>query len=191
LEKRIPTGGGLGGGSSNAATTLVSLNELCGLGASGETLARLALELGSDVPFFLRPVPSFATGRGEKLEPIDFRVPFPILVVNPRIHVSTAEAYGACVPKKARVDLRKICRGEPRDFRKFRKRVANDFEETVFERRPAIRELKERLVGMGAVFASMSGSGSSVFGVFENLSAAQTARATLPKAYFAYIEDPE
>ncbi|MBD3410945.1 MAG: 4-(cytidine 5'-diphospho)-2-C-methyl-D-erythritol kinase, partial [Ignavibacteriales bacterium] len=101
LEKRIPTGGGLGGGSSNAATTLVSLNELCGLGASRETVARLALELGSDVPFFLRPVPSFATGRGEKLDPLDFRIPFPILVVNPKIHVSTAEAYGACVPKKA------------------------------------------------------------------------------------------
>ncbi|MBD3410264.1 MAG: hypothetical protein GF419_08675, partial [Ignavibacteriales bacterium] len=88
-------------------------------------------------------------------------------------------------------DLRKICRGEPRDFRKFRKRVTNDFEETVFASRPAIRELKERLEGMGAVFASMSGSGSSVFGVFETLSAAQTARATLPKEYFAHIEDPE
>lgn len=157
IEKRIPAGGGLGGGSSNAAATLVALSKMFGIRAQDTVpLERIALELGSDVPFFLVGGRAYATGRGEVLTPLPDLGPLPLLLVLPEERVMTAEAFQIVRPSSG---------------------ATNDFEEPVFERLPKLREYKQRIVDAGATFAAMSGSGSTIFGVFPDAATRDEARA--------------
>ena len=164
LLKHIPTGSGLGGGSSDAAQTLLMLNDLFKLNISSAGLETLAAKLGSDCAFFIRNRPVFASGRGEVFEEISLDLSgFEIKVINPNIHINTAEAYGFVKPDAERPYLREIIRQPLSDWKDI---LINDFEKPIFEKHPEIREIKESLYKMGAVYASMSGSGSAVYGIF-------------------------
>lgn len=166
LKKNIPTGAGLGGGSSDAAATLISLNELFNLKISYNSLIKIALELGSDVPFFIKAKPAIGRSRGEKLTIVDFLFPYNIVIVNPRIHISTKEAFKNIYPKSANIDYSKVFHNHA-SFLKNIKNVKNDFEEYVFANYPSIKEIKEKLLEQGAFFSLMSGSGSTVYGLFK------------------------
>jgi 4-diphosphocytidyl-2-C-methyl-D-erythritol kinase len=186
LIKKIPVGAGLGGGSSDAAAALLSLNEMFDLKYEIETLKKFSLRLGSDVPFFINPKPSFAEGRGEKINLINFEINQPILIVNPGIHISTKEAYRNIAPKKPSFNLRNLLKT---DFsnNELLKNITNDFEDYVFKIHPKVKEIKDRLYLNEAKFALMSGSGSTVFGIFENIEAAKKAKETFPTHYFTFI----
>lgn len=188
LDKVTPLGAGLGGGSSNAAITLLSLNELFKLQIKKEDIAKLALLLGSDVPFFLHPQPAIGKGRGEILERIEFEIRKPILIVNPGIHVSTKWAYENCKPGMPEINLHEVIRQETVDYAVYNGVIKNDFERVVFRVFPEIKELKEKLLSLGAEFALMSGSGSTVFGIFPNLESAEAASRQLPNRYFRFID---
>jgi len=166
LHKVIPMGAGLGGGSSDGAFTLKLLNELFSLRLPQEKLNEMALKLGSDASFFLQNQPFFATGRGEVLEPAAPVVKgFFLLIVVPPVHVSTAEAYAGITPAKPTVSLKRILQEPPAAWRG---KLVNDFEPSVFRKYPVIGEIKQRLYDSGALYASMSGSGSAVYGLFAN-----------------------
>jgi 4-diphosphocytidyl-2-C-methyl-D-erythritol kinase len=165
LHKVIPTGAGLGGGSADGAFTLLLLNKKFDLGISEENLLKYALELGSDCPFFIKNKPSLATGRGERLEEIALDLtPYKIVLVNPGIHVNTAWAFSKITPLKNRTSLKKIIHNPVESWKET---LSNDFEHAVFAEHPEIRSIKETLYSDSALYASMSGSGSTVFGIFE------------------------
>ncbi len=187
LKKFIPLGAGLGGGSSNAASILLGLNQLFNLNLSGEELFNIAVQLGSDVPFFLDPEPSFAYGKGEILKKINFEIPYPILVINPGIHVSTPWAYSKVIPKKPELNLYTIVENGINNFSKLKGIIKNDFEEIVFRKYPEIKELKQNLYDLGAEFALMTGSGSTFFGIFPNLDEAKKAADILADKYFTFV----
>ncbi len=189
LKKLIPMGAGLGGGSSNAASVLLGLNDLFGLGFSKDDLKKFGLELGSDVPFFIHPYPSIGKGRGELLTEIDLELKGTMVVVNPRIHVETGAAYRSCKPEKAVVDLVELNGHKILDYKELRDVVKNDFEKTVFSEYPAIAELKSKFYEAGAEFSLMSGSGSTVFGIFADQEKAKGFAAALPQEYFIYKEE--
>lgn len=166
LTKRIPTGAGLGGGSADAAFTLKMLNELFSLGLDDERLAVHASRLGSDVPFFIYNRPMFASGRGEILTPIPCPIPpgRKIGVVTPGITVPTAEAYSGVTPKMPGTGLRDLISSLPPE--QWKDRIINGFEESIFKKHPALRAIKNSLYKAGAIYASMSGSGSALYGIF-------------------------
>lgn len=166
LTKRIPTGAGLGGGSADAAFTLKMLNELFSLGLDDERLAVHASRLGSDVPFFIYNKPMFASGRGEILTPIPCPIPpgRKIGVVTPGITVPTAEAYSGVTPKMPGTGLRDLISSLPPE--QWKDRIINGFEESIFKKHPALRAIKNSLYKAGAIYASMSGSGSALYGIF-------------------------
>ncbi len=165
LHKAIPPGAGLGGGSSDAAFTLQMLNKIFGLNISDEKLQDYALQLGSDCPFFLMNKPCIATGRGEKLKPLNIDLSaYKILLVNPGVHISTAWAFSKVVPSISKVLVKDIIR-EPVDS--WKDDLKNDFEIPVFESHPEIKRIKEDMYQTGAIYASLSGSGSTVFGLFK------------------------
>lgn len=184
LEKKIPIGAGLGGGSSNAATTISLLNDFFNLQISRETIKEMAIELGSDVPFFLNPVPSFGTSRGEVLTPINFKINDPILLINPGINVSTKWAYENVIPFDGN-SIQNIIHEKP--FDQYVMALSNDFEKSVFQKYPLIRNIKDYLISEGAYYASMSGSGSSVFGIFKDINKAVSINAELSKKYFTFL----
>ncbi len=157
LQKRIPLGAGLGGGSSNAAAVLLALPALLGKQLRLDRLMELAAGLGSDVPFFLLGGTAAGIGRGTELYPLPELPSLPVLLITPGIHVSTAEAYGA---------LNRGASGHiaPADWRT----GVNDFEMVVFEQHPQLESIKGKLERLGARPALMSGSGSTVFGIFPN-----------------------
>jgi 4-diphosphocytidyl-2-C-methyl-D-erythritol kinase len=164
LHKAIPMGAGLGGGSADAAFALQMVNDQCALGLSSSELEALALELGSDCPFFIRNTPQYATGRGERMEPVAIDLSgYRIEVVCPEVHVSTRAAFSRVLPKESAFDLRTLP-GAPVD--QWKEVLRNDFEESVFTQFPEIALIKDRLYAEGAVYASMSGSGSAVYGMF-------------------------
>ncbi len=165
LHKQIPFGAGLGGGSADAAQTLLMLNTLFAIGLNNEELKRYALELGSDCAFFIENKPMLGTGRGEVLEeiPLDLTGYF-IALVKPNAAVSTAQAYSGIVPHKANMSLAGLANTPVRQWKGCLK---NDFEEAIFKQYPEIADVKDCLYQSGAIYASMSGSGSSVFGIFE------------------------
>lgn len=174
LEKHLPDGAGLGGGSADAAFTLKGLSEL-DADADDETLARLALRLGADCPFFIYNRPMYAEGVGELLEPapgIDLKGCW-ITIVKPRIYISTKEAFAGIHCRPSETDLRKLA-GKPLDD--YRSVAVNDFEASVFPAHPELPAIKRRLYDMGAKYASMSGSGSSIYGIFTDRELAATAR---------------
>ena len=165
LHKRIPFGAGLGGGSADAAEALILLNRLFRLGLSTAQLEAYAARLGSDCPFFIANRPAFATGRGELLEPLPALdlSDCDLLLLKPDDAVSTAEAYRGITPATAPVDLRQAVR---QPVERWKEIIYNQFEESVFPQHPAIRDCKERLYREGALYASMTGSGSCVYGLF-------------------------
>ncbi len=166
LHKAIPTGAGLGGGSSDAAYTLQVLNDLFQLRIPDDDLARYANLLGSDCAFFLRRSPAFGTDKGNILKPIALSLAgYQIILVKPPVFVSTADAYSSVVPQRASHHLPELLQAP---VSKWRHTVFNDFEESVFRKFPEIGRIKEMLYQEGAVYASMSGSGSSVYGIFSD-----------------------
>lgn len=164
LHKAIPTGAGLGGGSSNGARTLLLLEQLLELGFTAGEMHAMAAQLGSDCPFFLKDGPQLAEGRGERLTPIEVDLKNHWLVlVNPGIHVSTAEVFLGMQPTSAHAALEKALKAPTSTWQGT---VVNDMEPYVFAKHPAIGAIKTELLQQGAVYAAMSGSGSSVFGIF-------------------------
>ena len=166
LEKRIPSGAGLGGGSGNAAGTLRALNHIFRESSSKEgllppeTLYELALELGSDVPFFLEPLPCEIRGCGEKLNPLAEYPKLYVLIIKPPLSISTPEAYKNCRPK-AYTTFPEI-----KSFDDVKNSLNNQFEISLLEQYPVLSELKSLLLKNGAFGALVSGSGSAVFGIF-------------------------
>jgi len=165
LHKVIPTGAGLGGGSADGAFTLRILNSLFDLQIEDEQLAIYALQLGSDCPFFIINKPCFAQGQGERLEHIDIDLSgYEILLVHPGIHISTPKAFAGVKPGIPGKSIYAIIQ---QPVSSWRSELVNDFETAIFPQYPAINEIKNKLYTLGAIYASMTGSGSSVYGIFE------------------------
>lgn len=166
LLKAIPFGAGLGGGSADAAFMLKLLNDFCQLNIQPEELEKLAATIGADCPFFIRNTPVFATGTGNIFEPVELSLKdYHLCLVKPDVAVSTPEAYSLVTPAAPALSLKEIIN---RPVSEWKKLMTNDFEQSVFTKHPVIGQIKETLYQAGAVYASMSGSGSSVFGLFEN-----------------------
>jgi 4-diphosphocytidyl-2-C-methyl-D-erythritol kinase len=164
LHKVIPMGAGLGGGSADAAFTLSLVNEKYNLHISAQQLFVYASLLGSDCSFFLFNKPCFATRRGEKMEPINLSLSdYKILLINPGIHVSTKELFQQITP---RIPLKRIREIIQQPIETWKNDLKNDFEEIVFLKHPAIKKIKENLYNHNALYASMTGTGSTVFGIF-------------------------
>lgn len=167
LHKAVPPGSGLGGGSADAAAMLKAVDRLAGLGLSREELMKLAGRLGADCAFFIRKRPALATGRGDDFVDIKLPTGLGVIIVIPPLQVSTAWAYSLIQPAGgkgiglARADLSSIT--------KWKDVLVNDFEEPLFRHYPEIGQIKDELYRMGADYASMSGSGSAVFGIFREL----------------------
>lgn len=165
LRKQIPSGAGLGGGSSDAAFMLKLLNDFAGLGLSVGQMEEYARRLGADCPFFIRNRPVFAEGVGDIFTPVDVSLKgYYLVLVKPDIHVSTGEAYAGVTPKQPLFRLTEMIR---LPLEEWKNHVVNDFEEGIFACYPAIGIIKQSLYDQGAIYAGMSGSGSSVFGIFE------------------------
>ncbi len=165
LHKIVPMGAGLGGGSSDAAFTLTTLNSLFELKLTKQQLQHYASMLGSDCSFFTEQVPKIGTGRGEVLHDSMVRLKgFYLVLVKPEIHVSTAEAYRGVKISESHQSLAEILNQPVVDWKHS---LINDFEESVFQQHPLLKEIKKQLYQCGAVYAAMSGSGSSIFGLFE------------------------
>ncbi len=177
IQKNIPVGAGLGGGSSDAATVLKELPGFWGRALPEPDLAELALALGSDVPFFLRTRSALATGRGEILQEFELPVPYFILVCYPGVHISTAWAYQQVRPglQRASRSLRDIVLEGMSSPSILRRELLNDFEPAVFATFPLVARVKQALLHAGAVYASLSGSGSSVYGLFSDAASAEAA----------------
>ena len=162
LHKIIPSGAGMGGGSSDGTFMLKALNELFNLNLSIDRLEELSAHLGSDCPFFVQNKAALISGRGEVVNPVDFSLGGKYLeLVNPRIHISTAQAFQGIQPQPSNFDWKKLIESQ-----ELNKTLSNDFEPQVFKLFPEIQIIKERLLNAGAYYASMSGTGSTVYGIF-------------------------
>lgn len=171
FTKRIPFGAGLGGGSSDAAHTAIALNELFELGLSREQLAEEVAPLGADCAFFIYNTPCLAEGIGEILTPIPFTLSgFRLVMLKPDIHISTREAYQGVLAASHQPSLADLVKKEftPIDLSRHADIVCNDFERTVFPAHPELAALKQRLIDAGAYYAAMSGSGSTIYALFED-----------------------
>ncbi|MDR2026652.1 MAG: 4-(cytidine 5'-diphospho)-2-C-methyl-D-erythritol kinase [Prevotellaceae bacterium] len=165
LHKVIPTGAGLGGGSSDASFTLTVLNRIFDLNISGEQLKSYAAMLGSDCAFFIDSVPAKASGRGELLKPAEVNISgLYLLIVKPDIHVSTKEAYANITPRIPDISISEIIKLPVENWKD---KLHNDFENSIFPIYPVIAGIREKMYGQGALYSSMSGSGASVFGLFK------------------------
>ena len=164
LHKIIPIGAGLGGGSADAAFFLKMLNEKFGLWMPWDEVHAYANKLGSDCSFFISNKPSFVFGRGDEFENIDLGLSgYHVVLVYPNIHVDTSKAYSGIAPKKSSSNLREDIFLPVKEWKN---KIKNDFEETIFIKHPEIKALKEKLYSFGAIYSSMSGSGSTVYGIF-------------------------
>jgi 4-diphosphocytidyl-2-C-methyl-D-erythritol kinase len=165
LHKQIPSGAGLGGGSSDAAFTLKILNEKFKLGLDRTQVLGFASQLGSDCPFFIINQPCLGTGKGEILEEI--RIPelngLSILLVMPGIHISSGWAFHQINPRKPQEPIREIIK---KPIKSWKESLINDFEEPVFNAYPELKNIKESLYQAGALYASLTGSGAAVYGIF-------------------------
>lgn len=181
LRKQVPFGAGLGGGSSDGTAVVRALDTLYGLGLPEEELIARAAELGSDTAFFVRNTPQLCTGRGERMQPFALGLDgLKLVIVKPGEGVSTREAYAGIRPRIPAVPLAERLR---RPVAEWQGLVTNDFEEPIFAARPAIRAAKQRLLDEGAVYASMSGSGSAVFGLFPPTKPDAALQAISPYLY--------
>ena len=193
LDKHVPYGAGLGGGSSDAAAALRLLADLWDLDVPEPALAALALDLGSDVPFFLDGVAAHGTGRGERLVPLvdregrPYRCPFWLVVAVPPAHVSTAAAFAGVVPDdRGRPDLAAAVASN--DLERWRAEVTNDFQDPVEAAYPEVRDVRQALEAAGAGWAVLSGTGSAVVGVFEAEAEARAAAHALTPACRVWME---
>jgi 4-diphosphocytidyl-2-C-methyl-D-erythritol kinase len=165
LHKAIPMGAGLGGGSADGTFTLKLLNKKFELNLSEKQLINYSMQLGSDCPFFILNKPCFATGRGEMLEQIELDLSlYKIAIVRPAIHISTAWAFANINPLKPVKSIKQIIQ---QPITTWKDDLINDFENPVFAKYPEIKEIKDKLYDKGAIYASMSGSGSAVYGIFK------------------------
>ncbi len=193
LTKNIPVGAGLGGGSSDAAATLLGLLKLWKTSTAPARLQKLALELGSDVPYFLKDGSASASGRGEVLKYFPLAIPHWILVAFPHVHVSTTWAYSNLSPMTTEVNRPPLAQsirehvGNPATLLPL---VANDFEPLVLKAHPEIAAMKQTLLASGAAFAQMSGSGSAVYGLFTDTSKAREAAARLGATCSVFLTPP-
>jgi 4-diphosphocytidyl-2-C-methyl-D-erythritol kinase len=166
LHKQIPIGGGLGGGSADGAFLLHLLNREFQLGLDAGHLAHYAAQLGSDCPFFLINQPCFGQGRGERLEPLSLELSaYSFLLIHPGIHINTAEAFSRCRPDDSGPSLKTLI---IQPIEQWRDTLVNDFEGSLFGEYPALREIKQSLYDRGALYAAITGSGSCLYGIFEN-----------------------
>ena len=166
LLKNIPFGAGLGGGSADAAWVLKMLNEKFELALSLDYLENLAAQLGSDCAFFIRNSAQYASGRGEILEAIDIDLQkYTFALIKPNFAISTKEAISGLIPKPSSQDLRTLVK---QPIESWKHQIKNDFEESLFPKFPSLQKIKNELYERGAKYASMSGSGSTIFGIFES-----------------------
>lgn len=166
LLKNIPFGAGLGGGSSDAAFMLRLINDKFALGATDEELANIAVKLGADCPIFIYNKPMYAEGIGEQLEEINLSLKgYYIVLVKPDVFVSTKDAFSKITPQKPTMNLKEIAKLPITAWKDY---MVNDFEKSIFSLHPIVGNIKDELYKKGALYASMSGSGSSVYGIFEN-----------------------
>lgn len=169
FKKNIPFGAGLGGGSSDAAHMAIALNEIFALGLTREQLADEVRPLGADCPFFVYNTPCYAEGIGDKLSHISLDLSgLRLVMIKPNCGVSTREAYGGIIRHPEAEGQIKQALVEEKSLVDMRSLLVNDFEQTVFPLHSEIAAIKQRLLDAGAVYAAMSGSGSTVFGLFEN-----------------------
>lgn len=179
LHKIIPSGAGLGGGSADGAFTLLALDKKFRLGLSQKALLSYALTLGSDCPFFILNKPCFAASRGEEMEPLALDLtPYTLLIVNPRLPVSTAWAFLQIRPSADGPSVRQALR---QPISAWKENLVNDFEPGIFAAYPEIARIKQTLYEKGALYASMSGTGSTVYGIFEK---EHTPQISFPEHYF-------
>jgi 4-diphosphocytidyl-2-C-methyl-D-erythritol kinase len=179
LHKTIPSGAGLGGGSADGAFTLLLLNQKFQLGLTESQLIDYALKLGSDCPFFIINKPCFAEGRGEKMEAIDLSLKdYSLMLVNPQIHVATGWAFSQLLPSRRKLELKKNIQ---LPVEAWHNQVVNDFEEPISRQHPTIAGIKKKLLANGAAYAAMSGSGSTVFGLFTGR---EVPTISFPEQYF-------
>ncbi|GHT26400.1 4-diphosphocytidyl-2-C-methyl-D-erythritol kinase [Bacteroidia bacterium] len=170
LRKHIPFGAGLGGGSADAAFMFKLLNDFAGLHLSVKQLEEYAAQIGADCPFFIQNQPVFASGIGNVFTPVNLSLKgYYLALIKPDISVSTKEAYSLVKPKHPEFSLKEIIQLPVNEWKE---KLVNDFEDSVFAQYPGIAEIKRELYNRGAIYAAMSGSGSSVFGIFENEEAA-------------------
>lgn len=169
LYKRIPVGAGLGGGSSDGAYMIKLLDERFRLNMGNAEMERYAAKLGADCPFFISAEPSYATGIGDELEPADDEDGnlngYTVVIVKPDIVVSTAEAYKVIKPAVPKLNCRAVVR---QPIETWRNDLSNDFEVPVFNQHPELKDIKDKLYSLGAVYAQMSGSGAALYGIFES-----------------------
>lgn len=164
LHKAIPMGAGLGGGSADAAFMLKMLNDEFNLGLSSIELQQRATKLGADCPFFIDNKPVLAKGIGNIFESTEVNLSgYHIVLIKPNVHVSTAEAYGGCKPQRWTTPLEEAIKQPISEWKNY---IFNDFEKTVFIAHPELAEIKEMLYEKGAIYAAMSGSGSTIYGIF-------------------------
>lgn len=164
LLKKIPSGAGIGGGSADAAFMLRLLNDTFLLNIGDDKLADMAVKLGADCPFFIYNRPMFASGIGEQLENIDLSLSeYYMVLIKPDIHIPTKDAFALIKPEYATLSLKAIVK---RPVTEWENLMYNDFEKSIFPKYPQIETIKQKLYDLGAVYASMSGSGSSVYGIF-------------------------
>lgn len=165
MYKHIPAGAGLGGGSSDAACMIKLLNDKFSLGLSTERMEEYAVKLGADCAFFIRNKPVFATGIGNLFEPVELSLKgYHIILIKPDIFVSTRDAFAEIKPVRPAVSLKEIVK-QPMET--WKNSMKNDFEDSVFKKFPEIAAIKDELYDLGTVYAAMSGSGSSVYGIFK------------------------
>lgn len=192
IQKTIPVGAGLGGGSSDAAGVLLHLPSYWGKTISKKVLLSFALQLGSDVPYFMNPGSALAKGRGEILEYFTLDIPHFILLCYPNIRISTAWAYKQVTPEQSEIlnDMKRVLT-EGMIHPDLMNGIRNSFEPRVFSTYPEVREVKETMLKCGATFSLMSGSGSSVYGFFPSGSNAEIARSTFSqRGYFVSLTNP-
>ncbi len=166
IHKTIPSGAGLGGGSANAAASLIAINQYFNLGLDRDKLHSYAAQLGADCAFFIKNSPVYATGKGDEFQSISLDLsPYYIWLIRPDFGISTAQAYGRIVPQKPEFDLRQVIAEKPENWEN---RLKNDFETHLFSAFPKLVELKAFFYSQGALYSAMSGSGSTVFGIFDH-----------------------
>lgn len=189
LEKCVPSGAGLGGGSADAAFTLRAINEVCGLQLDDRRLADYAARLGSDCPFFIYNRPMICTGTGIEMEPVDIPQIAGkwVLIVKPDLHISTAEAYRGATPRIPEHTLRDLL---ARPIEMWSELLHNDFEDSLSPKYPVIPRLKAVMYDAGAIYSSLSGSGSAVYGIFGDEESARAAKSAIEGCSAAVVRLP-
>ncbi|MCF6365186.1 MAG: 4-(cytidine 5'-diphospho)-2-C-methyl-D-erythritol kinase [Bacteroidales bacterium] len=184
LHKIVPLGAGLGGGSSDASFMLKALNNCFKLNLSGKELINYAQKLGSDCPFFIKNNPVFAEGTGNIFTNIELDLSsYYILLVKPDIHISTKDAFSNIKPHKPKKPLTELIK---QPINKWEKIIKNDFETSIFKIYPEIKKIKDTLYDIGAIYAQLSGSGATVYGIFKN----EPETNNLFKKHFLYLQKP-